>query len=40
MHKKVINLNSITVKFLRNTYIFRLSKYNIVVIFMLKDKQK
>ena len=40
MHRKVINLNSIAVKIPRNTYMFRLNKYNTVVIFILKDKQK
>ena len=40
MHRKVINLNSIIAKILRNAYIFRLNRYNVVVIFILKDKQK
>ena len=38
MYRKVINLNSIAAKILRNAYIFRLNRYNIVVMFMLKDK--
>lgn len=40
MYKKVINLNSIAVKILKNVYMFRLNRYNIVVMFMLKSKQK